>query len=87
MKKIVTSLSIAFITFTGIAQTGKRVANLKSNVQFNTSVAQLAIEEKSETPKRKCSTPILNEAYETWVQKEIQKQEQFANGKKSSSSI
>lgn len=37
--------------------------------------------DENTTPQRKCATPHLSEEYETWVQKTIQKQQQFANGK------
>lgn len=52
-----------------------------SSLAFFGAIAQ-NVNKQDEIPTRKCSTPILNEAYETWVEQAIQKQQQFANVKK-----
>ena len=86
MKKIFTTIIIAFFIATQIsAQNQSHHAILTNSISLQTSKAIPALVEEatsSETSKRKCATPILNDAYENWVQAEIKKQEQFANSKK-----
>lgn len=47
---------------------------------LNSSIAQNNQTEL--VPPRKCGTGILNQSYEAWIQKEIEKQNQFAHAKK-----
>ena len=81
MKKTFTLLSVSVFTFcNAIAQ---QPANIQvSNATYSKIAKAPPILEEPTSPKRKCATPLLNESFENWIQKEIKKQEQFANEKK-----
>ncbi len=84
MKKTFTTLFIAFISLHSIAQIHQQKASLKTKATINTQqhAIELLAEENESVPSHKCGTPILSDTYETWVQNQIQKDEQFVNGKK-----
>ncbi len=86
MKKIFTTLSVAFFVVSQISAQNQSRHAILTNYVSSQAIKSLPIvideSAKTETPKRKCATPILDDGYENWVQAEIKKQEQFANGKK-----
>jgi hypothetical protein len=82
MKKTFTLLTASVFTFCStIAQ---QPVNIQvSNANYSKIEKVDPISEEPTSPKRKCATNTTkNEAFETWIQKEIEKNEQFANGKK-----
>ena len=81
MKKTITLLTVSVFTFCNTVAQQPINIQVKQSSYTKLEKAQ-PISEETTSPKRKCATPQLNESFENWIQKEIQKQEQFANGKK-----
>jgi hypothetical protein len=82
MKKTFTLLTATIFTFcNAVAQ---QPVNIQVSNATHSKIEKVdPISEEPTSQKRKCATNTTkNEAFETWIQKEIEKNEQFANGKK-----
>ena len=76
MKKTITLLTVSVFTFCNAVAQQPINIQVKQSSYTKLEKAQ-PISEETTSPKRKCATPQLNESFENWIQKEIQKQEQF----------
>jgi hypothetical protein len=82
MKKTITLLTVSVFTFCNAVAQQPLNIQVKQSSYTKLEKAQ-PISEETTSPKRKCATNTTkNEAFETWIQKEIEKNEQFTNGKK-----
>ncbi len=81
MRKTFTTISLTIGILASFAQNNNSKLQKKTN-NF-TLENQISKIEESEPVKRKCGTPALNSSYEEAFQAMMQKNEQFANGKKS----
>lgn len=88
MKKIFTTLSIAFFVASQISAQNQSRHAILTNYVSSQSIKSLptVIEEtaSTETPKRKCGNTTVDAKYEEAFQEMILKHQQFANGKKAS---
>lgn len=90
MRQKFTSLSILILatTFVFAQNSGKQINpnHIKTGSYSKLQLTNSALTQE-ETPKRKCATPTFNEsnvAYEAWIADVLQKENQFANAKKTS---
>jgi hypothetical protein len=88
IRKITIVSTLVLATTFSIAQNyGKTINPLYVKTAVSSSIKTVNIVQEKVEPKRKCATPTFNEsniAYETWIADVLQKENQFANAKKTS---